>query len=630
MNTLVDQLDQAGRPRWLVRLAAALSRRTRPTVNPRDLEPAASAQELLAWSQDDGRWNPRATNDWCSLLDDVETAWSRLGPKLKKVADIDTQLDALREVRAGGALAGDKRPSVEDAARALGTAFSNSGALPAAIDDLFEAAERSNRPASLDDETRWRLALLASVGEQHGHDWAVVADRFRRSLQWTGDAPLAESIRAVHKTLTAPAGRGHSIVWLAIDHAYAWGQPQDSAVQLFDGDWLLAALRDWSGPRDGVPPELAADPRRLPDACERLDADADPNTQLPVAFARIDLGEGPTAGARERARETLELLVARASTRQHGTTWKIGNPVLHFVDEDLVFEADGPIGDPDVYARIDRGRIIRDTTAEAITVEAQQLRAHIPVRDGRLHDALQLSKWLTAARDASPPARLVLSGRVIEQAANWADVGVPALIEDCLSWAWAVSKIGGDLANAGWHAVMRLPGGMGQSSTAEERDAFLETRRAIVNEASGEQIRLRTFEVLARLDWLAEQHAAETEIGDFLRELQQRVASGPSAADWIDELRDELRVRNARAVRTRNALVHGGPVISATAESVVGILDSLGSHALEWVMEGLAAERRLPELFAEHGRSYAGGVARLRAGGDPQVELSQLLKLLSA
>jgi hypothetical protein len=72
--------------------------------------------------------------------------------------------------------------------------------------------------------------------------------------------------------------------------------------------------------------------------------------------------------------------------------------------------------------------------------------------------------------------------------------------------------------------------------------------------------------------------------------------------------------------------VHGGPLITAVAESVVGV-DSLGSQALEWVIEALAAERALPEVFADHGRRYADAVSRLREGGDPQVELSQLLKL---
>jgi hypothetical protein len=122
MDVLVDRLDEAGRPRWLVRLAAGLRRGARPTVD-RDLEPLVAVLELRAWAQDDGRWDPRATKDWHSLLDDLDAAWSRLGPKLKKVADVDPQLDALRAVRAGGTVSADSRLTVEGAARTLETAF---------------------------------------------------------------------------------------------------------------------------------------------------------------------------------------------------------------------------------------------------------------------------------------------------------------------------------------------------------------------------------------------------------------------------------------------------------------------------------------------------------------------------
>src|SRR5918996_3837803 len=47
-----------------------------------------------------------------------------------------------------------------------------------------------------------------------------------------------------------------------------------------------------------------------------------------------------------------------------------------------------------------------------------------PGKRRQIARGLQLSEWLTRARSSSPPARLVLSGRIIEQAANWADVSV--------------------------------------------------------------------------------------------------------------------------------------------------------------------------------------------------------------
>jgi hypothetical protein len=105
---------------------------------------------------------------------------------------------------------------------------------------------------------------------------------------------------------------------------------------------------------------------------------------------------------------------------------------------------------------------------------------------------------------------------------------------------------------------------------------------------------------------------------------------GLAVANWIDELRGELRIRNARAARTRNALVHGGPLVTAVVDSVVGVFDSLGSQGLEWVIEGLATGRALPELFVEHRRRHSEAVCRLREDGEPQTEphtvLTDLIK----
>ncbi len=590
--------------------------------NPRDLDPVVIAQELLAWCQDDGRWDPRAAKDWQSLLDDVDAAWSRLGPRLTHVCNVGTRLAVLREVRDSGTSLVTSRQAVEDAAHVLETAFDGPAALSAAVDDLFEAAKRNTNPGSLDDETSWYLVLFASVSERHGHDWAITADRFRRALEWTRQQPLDESIEAVHKAIDTAPEHGRSIVWLAIDHAYAWGQPPSPAIELFDGDWLLAVLRNWDGPRDGVPPELSANPKCLPEACSRIDEDAHPNEQLPVSFARIDLGEGPTAGARDRARETLELLVARASARLGSTTWKISGPVLHFVDEELIFEAVGSVGDPDIYTRLDRKDVVQDPTAKTVVDEAQRLYAHIPVRDGRLHDALQLSKWLSGARESSPPARLVLSGRIIEQTANWAGLKPRSLIEDHLSWAWARNTIAADLAKGGYYGILRLP----VSERQAAGNKFREVWREIIAEPAG-QTRVRTLAVLTHLDWLVEQHSATTETGDHLRELQRRVANGATVTEWIEKLRGELITHNARAVRTRNALVHGGPLVTAVANSVVELMDDLGSQALEWVIDGLAAESPVPQVFADHRKRYIDVIDGLSGCGTQEVELSELLKL---
>jgi hypothetical protein len=611
------------RVRWLIRLGASLSRWQRPTVPTPNLEPAIAAQELVAWSEDDGRWNTRSVRDWHSLLDDVHESWSRLGPRLTDAVDVSNHLAALRKVRAAKTLSAvEHRSEVERAARALALALDRPGTLIAAADDLFAAAQRSRHPESLDDEARWHLAILASVGERHGHDWAVVAERMRRALEATRSLGVEQSIEAVRRTLRAPPGRGRSIVWLAVDHAETWGPSPNPAIQLFNGDWLLAVLRNWDGPRADVPAELAADPERLPKACPRFDEDAAPDAQLPVTFARIDLGEGPTVGVRDRARDTLELLIARASTRQGGTNWKISGVCLHFVDGELIFECSGPIGDPDIYNRLTRQDVLQDPTGETIREESERLRAHIPVSDGTLHAALELARWLTVARGSSPPGRLVLSGRILEQVANWAAVSVPTLVEDYLSLAWAWNQIAGILSHAGASAVLRLRGADDGSSSDEDRERFLEVHSDVIDDRSARgRPRARPWQALLRLDWLIEQHPATTEIGDYLREIHQRLADGPAAAAWIDELRHELRVRNARAVRTRNAIVHGGPLVTAVAETVVGVQDALSAQALEWVISGLAAESALSEVFADHRNRYTIAIERLLSKGDPTIEL---------
>jgi len=73
--------------------------------------------------------------------------------------------------------------------------------------------------------------------------------------------------------------------------------------------------------------------------------------------------------------------------------------------------------------------------------------------------------------------------------------------------------------------------------------------------------------------------------------------------------------------------VHGGPLIPAIAESVVEMLDGLGSQALEWVIDGLAGEKALPEVFNDRRRRFIDTIDRMFESGTPQMELSELLKL---
>lgn len=618
----IDPLSGAP-PRWLARLTSGLRRTQRPIAPSRVLEPMLATEELLAWSRDDGRWNPRATADWQSLLDDVDASWSGLGPRVAAIAGVEDHLRELRLVRAASKItSADHRATVDAAACALTIALDAPDALAAAFDDLLDAARHSNQPQTLDDDTRWQMALLASVGERQGHDWATIADRVRRALGSNRTGPLSQSIPLVHRALTAPSLHGHSVVWLAIDYAWVEDIETVTPITLFNGEWLIEVLRAWTGPVEGVPDEIAADPRALIEACPRFEDGSDPREQLPVTIARIDLGSGPAFGARARARETLDLLIARASARQNGSHWKINDACLHYLDGDLVFMESADIGEPGLFERLNRSRVMSDPTGALIVKETSRLRGHIPVRDGRLREALQLSDWLTQTRRASPPARLVLSMRIIEQTANWSHIPARDLISNYLALTWAWKRVAVCLSHAGVNAVLRLHGANGMTGSNEDRQIFLRVSQELIGDRFDRgPLNAPPWKVLARLPWLAEQHTATSETGEELRELQQRLADGRSTYAWLTGMCGELTVLNRRAVRTRNAVVHGGPLIVGVTETVGGVQDVLASQALEWVIDGLGAERSLKDAFDEHRTRYADALARLSDGGDPNVEL---------
>jgi hypothetical protein len=618
--------DAPDDPEWFRGLKSGLSRWKRPAAIGVELEPADVADELAAWVHDESRWTALRSQDrdWRSLLSDAAASWSMLGVHLERMAGARAQVTALQQVLAAPRIREDlHRSEIETAAAHLATALDRPGALLAAFEDVLDAAQRHARPGSLAPPVLWLLALMASAGERHGHDWAVVADRVRHAVEWFPDHPFADRIDSVRRTLQSEPEQGHSIVWLSVDHASAWGPSPVPAVELFDGDWLLAVLREWNGPRDDVPSELAADPELLPRLWHRLDKDQPVDQQLPVVFARIDLGHGPTAGARERARDTLELLLARASVLQGGTHWRISGNAVHFVDGESVYESSGPVGDPDVYDRLTRSSVLHgDPTAETIKREAVRLIDHLPVTDRRLRSALQLAQWLHDARLTAPPARLVLSSRIIEQCAGWAELRPRALVLEHLAWPWCWDQLADELERAGRTAVLAMPGHDGTTSTEQDRQAFLDVRAQVLEPDHGSvPPRADPWKALEWLGWLTSRFPPDDWIGHWLTDISARVADGRTVAAWLERLEPEFVTQHGRAVRTRNLIVHGGPLLLPTARSIVGFQDALATRALEWTMDGLLSGATVAEHFAQQRLRYADALDSLRIGADPVAAL---------
>jgi hypothetical protein len=593
----------------VVRLRREINLWRRPTASPERLSPRVATSELCAWARDDGRWNPRRMADWPALFDDAAFSWDSVGPRLKTTGHVEEPLLALRRVASADRITENAhRSSVCDACTALYAALSLPTSLQAAFEDVVDAA-RADTAQVADPETMWRLAILADVVDASGHDWGVLAQRVHHTLD---EFPESETslLDLAQPALAAPPDEGHSVVWLAVDHAHAWGPAPDPAVQLFDGDWLLAVLREDGGRRDGVPEELVADPDMMLRVFRRLEDGTPPGELLPVVLARVDLGHGPAAGARSRARDALEALIARASIRQGGTNWSVSRGCLHYLDGRVVYQSAGPVGDADAYDRLTRGDVLGDRTGELVKAELVRLGGRLPWHDAELSEALALARWLSRARRAPGAARLVLSGRVVEHGALWAGMTVREFVEILLD-QWSVQRVAERLGRVGRAAVLQLPGADGNTSTRDERNEFLEASHEILD-SQGRQLPLADpHAVLRRLAWLTDRHDPTTEIGGALLELGRLLSDGPAASAWLAEIRSGGTRRNARAVRTRNMIVHGGPLIAEIVPTVVGVQDALAHQALDWVIEAHTGGPAMPALVQAKGEALTNGRRRL-------------------
>jgi hypothetical protein len=555
--------------------------------------------------------------DWTPLLEDSLFSWRSVGPGFAEAPGVEEALRTLRGVVSASPEVGH-RPSMREACAALRAALESPASLQAAFADAVDAARVEPGQVAC-PETEWCLAVLADIVEANGRDWGIVAQGLGHVLEGF-DESGPSVVDLADPVLAARPEEGRSVVWLAIDHAYAWGPSADPAVQLFEGDWLLAVLREDRGRRDGVPEELVADPDTMLTTVTRVDDDASPGEKVPVVLARVDLGDGPVAGARIRAREALEALVARASVAQGGTYWKVGGACLHYLDGRVIYSSIGPIGDPDVYNRLTRMDVLHDRTAELVHAEVRRLGGRLPWHDNDLSEALELARWLSEARTAPGPARLALSGRTVEQGAHWAGLGVVAFV-DVLLDQWCVQRVAERLAQVGRAAVLRLPGGDGTTSTTSERDEFHEANAEIIKPRGLQLPFADPVAVLRRLSWLCDRHNATTEIGEALLELRGKLSDGPATVSWLSELRTEGARRNARAVRTRNMVVHGGPIIREIVPTVVDLQDWLAHQALDWAIEAHTAGPDMPALVIGRRDALNDGTRRLRDGAASPVHV---------
>jgi hypothetical protein len=270
------------------------------------------------------------------------------------------------------------------------------------------------------------------------------------------------------------------------------------------------------------------------------------------------------------------------------------------------------IGDPDAYDRISRYDVNHnDLTGGILNRDAHLLRHKLPLTDEKTREALEMTSWLTSARRNPSPARLVLAQRVLEQVAKWAGRRHLQFVDQNLRWPWLWAQIDGEVSAVGLQAVLRMPGHDGTTASAEDRNRFLEFNRAIVR-SHGSWPRADPDAVLAYIDDLVAAHRGGGDTLIYLEDLQRRLASGAETLAWMDQLSDGFDRLRARAKRTRNAVVHGGPLLGPVAGSVTDFQDWLASQALRWALEARLTDQDVRNYIDARTERYLAAQAQLK------------------
>jgi hypothetical protein len=599
--------------------------------------------ELQAWIGDPHQWHAAFSSNWRGLIEDVERSLESCGPHLRRALVGDTHIaDELRAVR--GRLSGSGsgpdaslRRRLHLVGERLVDHLASSGAASAALHDLRDATKQTDSP-----DAQLFARHLLDILEAHGHssrsfgstvasllnDDAVAIARERGDQEVPdprerAGASVEERLALSEAFVRRPPRSGHAVVWLEYELANVGRPPVvpvGEKVTIYDGAWLRDALR--SNVLSDLPAEVRNEPSDLKmllrifesESSESTLVNGDDDDSSPVAYIRVDLGAVVIAHAAPLARQTAEAIVSLASLYGLSpSVWEPGSSWVSYVDGRSSAGAYGGRRGGPVSAE-DRAELRRsDNTAHVLPQVAKMLGPKLPVRNPAIADTCTLLSWLRQARRAPAAARLLLCDRVIEQVSGWAGIDDRNyFIREHLGPGWAYTRMRREIANVGWaaRAALGREGGHGESAW-QEIFSYQASYRGTLNLQA----------LLQRLPWILDQLKSGTDEYERVRRLRDRCVNGGAAAAWWRELEKRFTVLDTRARRTRNALMHGGPLIDDTVEAVVDFADEVAADALNVSLEGRIEDRDLIDHFLASRATLVRSKQRLVVGEKPSTAL---------
>jgi len=597
-------------------IVAALADAAREEEWPEHLQLRDALDELERWVGEDHQWGaPRSARHWGSLIRDVIDALADLGPSTQVALDAQTataelQVHAAAFEAKAEVTEATLRERLAKCAEAMTVAAASSEALLAAWCDLVACA----RDRKLGEKAGRSFLSLASW---NGHD----ADWFARNIRQALDGsdamridgelvtpatgtPLAERLAAARPVVGEPPRKLHLTVWLRLRPAQIRWPPWIAIgddVRLYQGSWLRSCLCA-PMPHQDLPPEAAGDGlAALRDFCGvqavHVEAGGQPHDphEPPVAYIRVVVGEQLTSRAVDIARSNAEAIAALGALYgEEPTIWRLDRSYVVFCgthEAGHSIEAEEPEWTESLVASEDR-------TGDVIQTLSDRLAGHVPFHDDELERAMAMFGWLRGARSSPPAARLVLCDRVIEAVCGWAGRrNRKAFVRDQLLPWWGLAR----LEFLVRRIAHRLYYGYPSPRLPPDHPAWTTWQEILDHKPLGLRAhspKYKTSTLAAETPWLLERVPGDTLLGQALQELHDQIQTGAVAlSSWESWQKRGEGIEDRRA-RTRNAIMHGGPLSPATVDRVVLFAESLATLALASSLNAKLAGKSIAAHFS--------------------------------
>lgn len=548
-------------------------------------------QELRSWLDDDRQWRHARPGGWRSLVLDVRTSLLTYPPPVvAHAADQRELLDELQqcdrelaqeELRREELLRRRLSRICEQLERGLTAA----GARTAAWDDLVARS-------SSQSQARASATRLFDLTAWAGLESESLLSTLQFYLEGERQRPIAPAelrlARAALQVARAP-NRSTVAVWLRVLFAplHAGTLAVGPNVEIYQASWVASRLEN---PDATTPSEVANDDGSLRSLCradDLLKQAVPAHVETPWVLVRVEVANATTQEAVARARRTAATLGAL------GTLYG-ADPSLWRVDNSFVTFRDGSRSASTFAASVadaasftERSAVSRDPTEGLLRHNAQRFGKHLPTAPGRMDEIAELMLWIRDARSSPPASRLVLCDRAIETVSGWAGVATPRrFVEMHLIPSWSRRQMLGEvraIAIEIFYNDQRRVFPAGDARRDAWEDLVSDSKLRLQDIAEGDANAIKAL--IANVDKLLVRLPSEHPNWDQVDQLARHVASPKAALNWLNALARQGMANEARRSRTRNALMHGGPMAGPTIDIVIAFAQYMADEALARTLE---------------------------------------------